>query len=38
MRKLELLPFDKNWTENFKEESKRIKEVYGRELLKTHHI
>lgn len=38
MRKLELLPFDKNWTENFKEESKRIKEIYGRELLKIHHI
>ena len=38
MRKLELIPYKKDWAENFKEESKKIQEVFNEELLAVHHI
>lgn len=38
MRKLVLLPYNEIWARSFSEESKRIKAVYGGELLNIHHI
>ncbi|WP_396426715.1 GrpB family protein [Lederbergia sp. NSJ-179] len=38
MRKLELMPYNEDWARSFSEESKRIKAVYGGELLNIYHI
>lgn len=38
MRKVEVLPYDKQWVSMFEEESRKLYEIFGAEMIEVHHI
>ncbi|WP_342505093.1 GrpB family protein [Sporosarcina sp. FSL K6-2383] len=38
MRKVEVLPYDKQWASMFAEESRKLYEIFGAEIIEIHHI
>lgn len=38
MRKVEVTPYNKQWTSMFKEESSKLYEIFGHEIIETYHI
>ena len=38
MRKVEVMPYDKRWVSKFEEESRKLFEIFGAEMIELHHI
>ena len=38
MRKVEVMPYDKRWVSKFEEESRKLYEIFGAEMIELHHI